>query len=140
MAITSFRGEHSFLSNFSDCKMVYEGIEYPTSEHAYQAAKVTSNEERQKIVSMTPGEVKKWGRNVVLRDNFENIKLQIMEDILRIKFSQAKLKEKLLATGSEELVEGNWWHDKFWGQCPVGTGENHLGKLLMKIREELQNI
>lgn len=104
MAITSFRGEHSFLSNFHDC------------------------------------ELKAWGKTVDLRSDWSEVRLQVMEDILRIKFSQEQFKQKLLATGNEELVEGNWWHDKFWGQCPVGTGENHLGKLLMKIRKELQNI
>lgn len=52
------------------------------------------------------------------------------------------LKKKLLETGDAELIEGNYWHDNTWGQCYCPRcknkiGENHLGKLLMKIRESL---
>jgi predicted NAD-dependent protein-ADP-ribosyltransferase YbiA (DUF1768 family) len=66
------------------------------------------------------------------------VKVQIMRDLLVEKFSQEPERSILLATGDEELVEGNWWHDTFWGQCPVGHGENMLGKLLMELREAIR--
>lgn len=59
-----------------------------------------------------------------------------MEDLLRLKFSNREVANLLILTGDEELIEGNWWGDKFWG-IYNGEGENHLGKLLMKIRGEL---
>jgi predicted NAD-dependent protein-ADP-ribosyltransferase YbiA (DUF1768 family) len=58
-----------------------------------------------------------------------------MEEILRMKFADERLRDKLTSTAPVELVEGNWWGDTFWGVCK-GVGENHLGRLLMKIRDE----
>lgn len=95
-------------------------------------------EERAAIrLCCSPGEAKRLGRKATLRLDWEKVKLTIMEDLLRQKFAWKELKEKLLSTGDEELVEGNTWSDTFWGVCN-GKGENHLGKLLMKIREELK--
>lgn len=72
-----------------------------------------------------------------LRKNWDIIKLQVMEDLLRIKFSDPSFKKLLLATENEVLQEGNWWKDYFWGvDKTTGYGQNHLGKLLMKIRNE----
>lgn len=65
-----------------------------------------------------------------------------MEDGLRLKFTDPELKSKLLATGDEELVEGNTWHDRTWGRCVCskcgGQGQNLLGQLLMELREEIK--
>lgn len=139
MAITSFRGEFAFLSNFSPCKVIFDGKEYQTTEAAYQAAKTFDEKEREQIrLAKTPGETKKLGKKVKLRSDWEEVKLQVMEDLLRQKFNQPKFADKLLDTMDEELVEGNYWSDVFYGQCPLGVGLNHLGKLLMKIRSELQ--
>ena len=66
----------------------------------------------------------------------KKFKLGITEDVIRQKFNNPELKEKLIATGDAELIEGNPWGDTFWGVCE-GKGENHLGKILMKIRSEL---
>lgn len=140
MAITTFRGEHAFLSNFTYCTVEFDGLTYPSTEHAFQAAKTLDTEERKKIRDLkTPAETKAAGKKLKLRPDWETIKLDIMEDLLRKKFNQPKFADKLLATLDEELVEGNWWNDRFFGQCPVGVGENHLGRLLMKIRKELQD-
>ena len=83
----------------------------------------------------TPGEAKRMGRQVTLRKDWEDVKISVMEKGLRMKFAIPELRDKLLATGEEELVEGNWWGDTCWGVCK-GVGANNLGKLLMKIREE----
>jgi len=138
MAITSFSEENRFLSNFWPCVVKIEGIEYPSVEHAYQAAKTLNVAEREEIALLTAGQAKRRGYRVLLRDDWESIKLGVMEDLVRQKFIDRVLREKLLATGDEELIEGNDWGDKFWGVCD-GEGENWLGKILMKVRSEVSS-
>lgn len=134
--IDKFEEENWFLSNFYPSPIVYEGIAYPTVEHAYQAAKTLDMRARQKISLLrSPNAAKKMGRIVDIRADWEEIKLAVMYDCLRLKFADPILKQKLLDTGSVQLVEGNWWGDVFWGVCK-GKGQNHLGKLLMRIRSE----
>jgi ribA/ribD-fused uncharacterized protein len=134
--IISFTKEHAFLSNFYSSPVVYDFTIWPTVEHAYQAAKSEDYTVRQKIYnSLSPGVAKRIGREVKLRSDWESVKLSIMEMLLRDKFAvDCSLAVKLDKTGDAELIEGNYWGDRFWGQCPVGQGENHLGRLLMKIR------
>lgn len=135
--IDSFNGKYRFLSNFAPCKVQLDGIEYSSTESAYQAAKTLNPEGRRKIrEAKTPGEAKKLGRTVYLREDWEEIKLDVMENLLRQKFNQHDFKKALLNTEDEELVEKNNWGDTVWGVCK-GKGQNHLGKLLMKIRKEL---
>lgn len=135
-AISSFSGEYRFLSNFYSSKIKFGRLEYPTVEHAYQAAK-TLNEEDREIVSKapTPGVAKRLGRQLALRDDWEKVKLGIMLHLVRVKFGTVAFEDKLLSTGEAELIEGNYWNDTFWGVCR-GRGENHLGKILMKVRGE----
>ena len=98
-----------------------------------------NREEKLKIAKATkPAKAKKIGRQVNLRKDWEDIKLQVMEKALRLKFQNPDLRKKLITTGDEELVEGNPWGDRYWGVCN-GSGKNKLGKLLMKIRKELQD-
>jgi len=133
--ISGFTGEHKFLSNFYPCIVFYEGIEYPTSEHAFQAAK-TEDVVVRKLLSQvkTPGEAKRFGRNLKLRPDWETIKLKKMEMVLIDKFTRnAELRTLLLKTGDQPLVETNHWGDKYWGICN-GVGENHLGLTLMNVR------
>lgn len=111
---------------------------YSSVEHAYQAAKTDELDQR-KIIRETrfASEAKRMGKHVKLRPNWDEIKLDIMEQLLKEKFTkQNELGRWLLKTGNIELVEGNWWGDTYWGVFD-GIGENHLGKLLMKIRQEL---
>jgi ribA/ribD-fused uncharacterized protein len=109
-----------------------------STEAAYQAAKTTDPELRKPFIHMNPAQAKRAGRRLPMRPDWDAVKLQVMEDVLRIKFSVAPFRTWLLNTGDEELVEGNTWGDTFWGVCG-GVGENHLGKLLMKIRAELRD-
>jgi len=142
--IDSFRYEYKFLSNFYPTTILYEGIRYPSSEHAYQAAKTSNIDLRLEISQMpNPQAAKKKGWQLRLRSDWKDIKIATMKSILKIKFSRKYLKNKLLATGDELLLEGNWWHDNYWGSCTCTfcedtTGLNHLGKLLMEIREEIR--
>lgn len=136
--IKYFKGEYRFLSNFWDAPVKYDGKMYPSSEHAYQAAKSLDEDYRTRIAKMkTPGEAKKAGKKVKLREDWEDVKFSIMKEIVRDKFTRnADLKEKLLATGDAILEEGNVWNDLVWGKCN-GIGQNWLGIILMEVRKEL---
>jgi ribA/ribD-fused uncharacterized protein len=89
-----------------------------------------------------PGEVKRQGYLLGSRKGWSLRKLAIMYSILIAKFSEPTLKYKLVSTGDKELIERNVWHDNYWGSCTCercnDTGQNHLGKLLMRVREELR--
>lgn len=132
--INVFRDEHSYLSNFFKIPITYKELTYPSVEHAYIAHKSTDLKWRKfcSTTKLTPGQLKRAGREIKLRDDWNKIKLSIMEDLLRIKFSSnPDLANKLLSTKDGRLIEGNWWHDNFWGQCGCDkcfnkTGKNHL--------------
>lgn len=127
-----------WLSNFYPCEIRYEGINYPSSEHAYQAAKTLNLMQREEIARCgTAGQSKKLGRKLKMRSNWDKIKRGIMKDILRLKFALPGLKLTLLATGDAYLEETNWWGDTYWGVCN-GVGKNNLGKVIMEIREEMK--
>lgn len=136
--ISDFSGEYQWLSNFYACRVMYDGVTYPSTENAYQAAKFEDDDFRARFVNISFAAAKKLGRSPGMVANWDGIKLQVMEKLLRQKFAPgSELAQKLLATGDEELVEGNWWNDTYWGVCR-GIGENNLGKLLMKLRTELK--
>jgi ribA/ribD-fused uncharacterized protein len=136
--IDSFSGSYRFLSNFWLIPIRLGGVVYPSTEHAYQAAKTLDNEARAAIAAEpSPGRAKRLGSAVALRDDWEAIKVDVMLACLRQKFSRPDLREKLLSTGDTVLVEGNHWGDTFWGVCR-GVGENTLGRLLMQVRDELR--
>lgn len=139
--ILSFRDEYFFLSNFYPVEIKLDGIVYPNAEAAFQAQKTLDVEERRKFSMLkNPVQAKRLGRKVKLRDDWEEVKLDIMTEVVSQKFLQhPHLIEMLLQTGDEELVEGNKWGDRFWGVCK-GKGENHLGKILMKIRDVYKSI
>lgn len=138
--ISHFGGKYRFLSNFFPCKVEMEGKNYPSVEHAYQAAKTTDPRARiafQIPSDLTTGQAKRLGQQLDLRSNWENIKIGVMYRLLVSKFSDTNLRLQLQATGEEELIEGNDWGDSFWGVCG-GVGENFLGKCLMQVRSTLK--
>lgn len=142
--IFEFEGKYAFLSNFAPSPIFHKGITYPTNEHFFQAMKTLDIETRKAIAAAeSPGKAKRMGRSVALRPDWEQVKVDVMRTGLMLKFSDAKLAEKLLATGDEELIEGNWWCDQTWGSCNCPKhirtpGRNLLGMLLMEVRKELQ--
>lgn len=139
--ISSFRDEYFFLSNFYPVEIKLDGIVYPNAETAFQAQKTLDVEERRKFSMLkNPVQAKRLGRKVKLRDDWEEVKLDIMTEVVSQKFLQhPHLIEMLLQTGDEELIEGNKWGDRFWGVCK-DKGENHLGNILMKIRDAYKSI
>ncbi len=140
--IKGFFGDYRFLSNFEICDCVYQGLEYTSSEAAYQSAKYKDKNERVAFQNITPFQSMKLGRAVtasnMVRD-WDKIKISVMHQILVSKFTlNSDLKNKLLSTGDKFLCETNWWNDYFWGQDINGKGENNLGKILMQIRTDLK--
>lgn len=136
--IEKLTGKWAPLSNF------HTESNGKTAEHIFQAAKTDSKAERAHILSRPkPGQAKYAGKRCTLRSDWELLKEGFMEEILRRKFQDPTLRNLLDETGDAEIVEGNRWHDNFWGQClcerkscAARTGRNTLGNLLMKIREE----
>lgn len=140
MDITSFSGEYDFLSNFYEVPVSYT-YTYGNAEAAYQAQKAINRDEAFEFIKYPPGKAKRMGRKIKLRPDWEDVKLDVMRDIVFAKFFQnPELASRLLATGDRELVEGNDWHDTFWGvDLKTGAGQNNLGKILMELREELKH-
>lgn len=138
MAIKEFRGKYYFLSNFYEAKVSWDGVEYLNNESAFQSAKVLDRETRLKFSNLDPSQGKRKGRNVRLRHDWEKVKFDIMYEICYAKFTQNEdLKQRLLDTKDEYLEEGNTWGDKIWGTVS-GVGQNNLGKILMRVRDDLK--
>lgn len=151
--ITSFSGEFRFLSNFWPAEVEFDKHEFPTNEHAYQYAKCVDPAWKEffKTTKMTAGQAKRMGRklsdgdlapfnlNWVQEKRWFEYNRHVMLELNLKKFTRhLDLRQKLIDTGDAELVEGNTWGDTYWGQCPVGNGENHLGKCLMLVRDILR--
>lgn len=141
--IEQFRGQYFFLSNFYDAPVTYLGLTYQNNEAAFQSAKVIGTKQegqRQAFIHLAPNEAKRKGRHVLLRSDWEKAKDQVMYEIVKDKFTNnSDLQEKLLATGNAILTEGNTWHDVYWGyDTRQKRGQNKLGKILMRVRQELR--
>ena len=141
--ILSFSNEHRFLSSFYPCSFIWRGLVWQAIEYAFQAAKNMAFAEAIRKCAK-PGEAKRLGRHIPLPPDWDRKKLDVMGELVRIKFNMPRFKDRLLATEDALLVEGNRWHDNFWGDCYCPDcldkdGANHLGKILMRVREELRN-
>ena len=141
MSITDFRGEYRWLSNFHLIDVEWQGDVYKSTEAAYQAAKTDDPEERRRIrEAKTCGRAKRLGQKVTMspawKEKERSCKIATMRGIVRKKFEDPLLREKLIQTGRHHLIEQNDWNDKFWGVCG-GEGENHMGRILMDIRAEI---
>ncbi len=141
--IVMFAGEYRFLSNFWRAEVTFDGVKYPTVEHAYQAVKSRDADARDLIASSpTPGGAKRAGQELTVRDDWETIKVPVMAGLVAEKCAtHPELATLLLNTDGMPIVEGNSWHDTFWGCCSCeehdGAGENHLGTILMSVRAAL---
>lgn len=140
--IGAFVGPYRFLSNFYPAPTLYEGIVYPTAEHAYQAAKTLDLGVRSTISRLsTPGRAKHAGGMLPsVRADWNAVRAEVMREIVREKFGAEELRDRLAETWPAQLIEGNGWHDRFWGVCGCnrckGAGDNRLGKVLMHLRLE----
>ena len=136
--IREFKGGKFYLSNYFSAPVFYDGLTYQNNEAAFQAQKCINPNDRIQFIGLPPNRAKAKGRKVKLRKDWEDVKNNVMYEICLAKFTQNPgLGKKLIETGSEELIEGNTWNDTYWGVCK-GRGFNILGKILMRIRDELK--
>jgi ribA/ribD-fused uncharacterized protein len=137
--ITEFSGKWRFLSNFFPVQVPLDNVWYPSVEHAYQSAKTLDLQEKTAILqASSPGDAKRLGKKVTMRPDWDTVKLDYMKYLVWYKFGMhPDLGKRLLETGNMEIIEGNTWGDVFWGVCN-GKGENHLGRILMAIRDQVE--
>lgn len=146
-AISEFKDDYRFLSNFWRANYIVPvkvddkhdvDVEFNSSEHAYQAFKATNMSDFDYVrKAFTPGDAKKRGREIKLRTNWMEIRFSVMVFVVENKFKIPHLRNLLIATYPRQLVEGNWWNDKYWGVClKTGEGVNALGQILMKVRKD----
>ena len=134
--INSFDGEYDFLSNFYECPILWKGNLYRNSESIYQSYKTLDNVPFD-FTKTTGSQAKKISKKLNVRPDWNKIKFDLIYEICQEKFNQnTDIAQKLMNTGDAILIEGNYWGDTYWGKCN-GVGQNNLGKILMKIREEL---
>jgi len=138
MRIDQFLGRYFFLSTSALSSAKFDGDLYPSVAQAFAAAKTLDLDVRARLRGVRdPAKTNKLDRQGAVRPDWDAVKIGIMRQLLRDKFSEPKLAEALLDTGDAELVEGNLWGDAFWGLCQ-GRGENMLGLLLMQVRSEIR--
>lgn len=140
--IKEFQNEYRWLSNFAPVKILLNGTEYPSVEHAYMSAKSDADDWKRFCADPDnrAGDVKRQSSNIVLKDNWHEIKIDVMRECIYQKFTQEPYRTKLLETGWQRIQEGNRWGDTFWGVClKTNKGKNNLGKLIMEVRGTLAN-
>ena len=138
--IKGFFGDYRFLSNFWKTPVFFEGVLYPSVENAFQAAKVANSQSRQPFCTCEPWESKKFGKNVELRKDWEEIKLHVMYMCVFDKFYRKLMLRDMLLKTPDYLEETNYWNDKIWGVNEQGEGQNNLGRILMDVKLQLQKL
>lgn len=140
--ISGFFGPYGWLSNFEKTKVKYDGLTYPSSENAFQAAKIIPSQ-REDFIYCSPAESKElWKKDCYSKlysaQDWDKVKYDVMLQVNMSKFLTNKtLREKLVNTGQAKLIEKNHWGDTTWGVNLEGSGENALGEILMAIRAAL---
>ncbi len=138
--ILGFNGDYRWLSNFVPVPIEFDGVVYPSVEHAYVAAKCNDINDRYPILNMTAGQAKRYGRQIVVSELFtDTYKVSVMNAFLRQKFTTQPYMSLLIGTQGRYIEETNTWGDTFWGVCD-GVGKNTLGCLIMQIRDELVDL
>lgn len=134
--VSEFRGLWACYSNFFPAPITVRDKVFPTVEHAYHAYKSLRPQDQEWVrMAPTPREAKKRGRQVVLRDDFDMVKIPFMKLFVTMKFvAHEHCRQILVASGRVLLQEGNYWGDTFWGVCK-GKGDNNLGIILMEVRD-----
>lgn len=143
-----FRKEYTFLSNFAFVPkgIIYNNLTFKSVENAYQAAKCKSENEMKQFLDILPTDAKKLGKTVNIREDWDDVKVSVMRDLLKQKFAYPYFRQKLKDTNDRYICEDNSWHDNFWGIChcnkcaslPDDVKQNNLGKILMEIRESIR--
>lgn len=142
--IGPFKGEYRFLSNFYEQSFTMGTTTFPTAEHAFQAMKAVDQPEifEEIVYAQDAKAAKRKGKKPDLPDNWSQKKKYVMTDVVTAKFSQNEvLRDNLLSTSNETLVELNHWGDTYWGaKKSNGRGKNMLGIILMSVRDTLRSV
>jgi len=141
--IKEFQKEYRWLSNFTLVDISFNSITYPSVEHAYCSFKSNDLEWKKTCAdkNITSAQIKKLAKSIKVVDNWDDIKLSIMEKCIDQKYNQEPFKTLLLETKNEMIQEGNYWNDTYWGFClKTNKGKNNLGKLLMEKRKQLRTL
>jgi len=138
-----WKKNYGWLSNYSPHGFHLEGRFWPTVEHYYQAHKFSVDSEHFNIIAEEekPGRAKNLTRKFVefVRDDWDEIKDKVMYKAVLVKFSEnPAIKEMLIATGDQKLVEQSPT-DLYWGVGVDNTGLNKLGKILQRVRSDLNS-
>ena len=142
-SIKEFKGDYEMFSNFYPTMIHFKSINFPTVEHAYVASKCLDPMfwyRVSQIPADQAGKAKRLGGGIKLREDWDMVKTAYMKNFLMQKFTKAEFKKFLLSTGDSMIIEGNYWHDNYWGscyckKCSTIEGQNQLGKMLMKTRK-----
>lgn len=140
MVIRGFFKEFRWLSNYQEVDIAYRGLTYKNTEAAYQASKSLDIPSRKIFTTLSGREARLLGQKLVFRPDWNEIKYQVMTEVNTEKYKEPTLRSKLTATLGCDLVEANYWHDNYWGQCVCSNcsnGLNMFGKILMTIRDNL---
>ena len=127
------------LSNFAPFGFECDGVYWPTVEHFFQAQKFLDPEHRERIRrASSPRDARALGqsRAIPIRADWEAVREDVMYQALRLKFQRPALQSLLLGTGTRPLVEASPF-DHIWGAGQDGSGQNRLGHLLERLRQEL---
>lgn len=137
-SIKLFRGQYSFLSNFYRHPFTYKGLEWVSAEHAYQAQKMIHPKDFLEIANaVSPQEARKRAKGKKVKRNWYDRKYEVMQSVIKAKFSDPELKARLLETKGKQLIMCNRWNDLYWGVDEFGNGLNKLGWILMEIRDSM---
>lgn len=134
-------GPYGFLSNLFKKPLIFGDREFQAAEYAYLfgifkdevAREWAMKAPKPHLLSILAHGLFSWD----IVKNWSKIRVERMYKVLKVKFSDVELKQKLLATGSSILIEDSKT-DSFWGIGRKETGKNMLGKLLMKVRKEIK--
>ena len=132
-----FRDKYWFLSNMYPCPVTYKGVTYKCAESAYQAQKCANETDKQRFANIDGFKAKKRSHTMacIPMEEWFTKSLQVMAEIEQAKYQQNPELLTRLHRIKGEIAEDNSWGDTFWGRCD-GKGENHLGRILMQIRDQ----
>jgi len=140
-----FTGEYEFLDNFYPSEMIIDSVRYPTVEHFFQSQKMLLKKDAVEVAkAKSPADAKVLGNNLTMRDDWADVRYDVMLRGVREKFKAfPELAKRLIETEDVYIEEGNIWHDNIWGncicpECREVRGKNWLGEILMKVREEVK--
>ncbi len=160
--IDSFTGQYAALSLIHRCGFFFEGDEYHSAAAAIEAAKILNRPDRISFIGWNckPWKVRTMGKGISaywIRPDWKIAEEPVMLEIQRSKFSWPDMRKVLLSTEDAELIYGNVCHDNIWGVCKcrtvppaqrkygigarcTGAGDNRLGRILMRVREECKAV